>query len=531
MRNIRTSSAVALALGFTFGASTIQAANFNVSNGSELQAALTTAQSNGEADTILLAAGTYDASAGTFSYIADATLGSEENFPLTLRGADGEAAVLDGGDSTQVMSIDTSVLPDDSNADILIQKITFQNGNTGNSGGGLLVITDDGDVTVLSSKFLDNESTNYGGGADFILGNNSGGGNLVVNGCLFEGNSAPSIGAAEFIVDAGGAVATNNIFFQNESTSDVGALLFQYFSGAPSGAPLTLVNNTFVQNSAGTDYGALELYAFEAGETYNVYNNLFFENSAAGIGDDIFVDIDSAVTLNLFNNNFAEICFDASSNCDPASNPNVNFGENLNVDPLFIDVAAGNFSLALGSPVIDQGDPAAPELPSLDYVGNPRVVGTAPDIGAIEAQPEISASPEGFAFDEISVGDQETQILTLANEGVGPLVITATTLSDNVNFTLDASSGDNPCGSLTPTLDGGESCTLGVVFAPRQGGDFRESLMIDSNDASEPHLSFGLLSGSPDGGGCSLQSGASPSGFAVAMLGTLALLGLRLRRD
>ncbi|HKX11795.1 MAG TPA: choice-of-anchor Q domain-containing protein, partial [bacterium] len=369
-----------LALALTLISANLQGATFNVSNGSELQTALTTAQSNGEGDTILLAPGTYDASGATFTYVADNSLGSEENFPLTLQGSDAATTLLDGGDANQVMVLDASPIPDDSNADIRIENLTFQNANATTFGAGLLVITNNADVTLLGSQFLNNETTNFGAGADLQLGAHGGSGNLVANGNLFAGNVANDIGAAEFIVDGGSAVISNNIFFNNQSVGNTGAVIVQYFSGVPAGGPMTLVNNTFFQNTSGTDIGALYLAADLSGEVLNVYNNIIFGNSAGTTSQDIFADLGAGAVLNLFNNDFSEICFDAV-NCDPALNASVNLGANLNVDPLLVDPTGGDFSLGLGSPVIDQGDPNAPDLPALDYLGNPRIAGAAPDMG------------------------------------------------------------------------------------------------------------------------------------------------------
>ena len=54
--------------------------------------------------------------------------------------------------------------------------------------------------------------------------------------------------------------------------------------------------------------------------------------------------------------------------------------------PLFTDAAGGDYSSAPGSSVIDAGvDPGTPALSTTDLFGRPRALGTAVDIGAIEA--------------------------------------------------------------------------------------------------------------------------------------------------
>ncbi|UJA19814.1 hypothetical protein HJD18_06060 [Thermoleophilia bacterium SCSIO 60948] len=82
----------------------------------------------------------------------------------------------------------------------------------------------------------------------------------------------------------------------------------------------------------------------------------------------------------------------------PAS---VNAGAgNLNVDPLFTDLAGGDLTLSPGSQAIEAGDPAglAPGESPTDLAGEPRVIdsdgdGTAiRDIGAFEVVPDVERS-------------------------------------------------------------------------------------------------------------------------------------------
>jgi hypothetical protein len=68
-------------------------------------------------------------------------------------------------------------------------------------------------------------------------------------------------------------------------------------------------------------------------------------------------------------------------------------GMNQTSSPLFADPANGDFHQLIGSPTIDAGDAAASLLGTLDFDGEQRIVGVAPDIGADEFVPSPTAPP------------------------------------------------------------------------------------------------------------------------------------------
>ncbi|MCK4950640.1 MAG: hypothetical protein KAS48_02395, partial [Gammaproteobacteria bacterium] len=142
-------------------------ATFNVATVSDLENALTAAQQNGEDDTIIVAAGTYDVSGGTLTYVAS-SVGAGENFALTIEGAGTGQTVIDGGNAAQCLSILTSTgVFDDSAAPITIRDISFQNGAASNNGGGANIRTLNASITIENSVFDSNDSN---------VGNSDGGG-------------------------------------------------------------------------------------------------------------------------------------------------------------------------------------------------------------------------------------------------------------------------------------------------------------------------------------------------------------------
>ncbi len=285
--------------------------------------------------------------------------------------------------------------PDDAN----VSNNTFTNNSAEGDGGGLLLTVLD-DATLNANEFDRNTAGEDGGGAkvsadaDVIAADNSftdnsaggeGGGliteaqNATLDANEFDSNIATAYGGGLHATVTNNAILTNHIFINNSSDVNGG--------GADiTGEDTTLTNNTFTLNSTLGDGGGLNLNINDV-TSANIYNNIIFGNTATGNGDDIFVDDDFnnnliGSTVNLFNNDFS----DFFSVCENTLNctPNINEGSNIDADPLFVNSAAGNVHLTANSPAINLGSPTAPNLPATDFDGNPRIIGPAPDMGALE---------------------------------------------------------------------------------------------------------------------------------------------------
>jgi hypothetical protein len=341
-----------------------RAAVFNVTTPAELRNALNTAESNGEADTMNIAAGIYNTFGATFSYMS----GAGENHSLTIAGAGAGNTLLDGGGATQVMNINTLVLANDSAAHVTITDVTFQNGNHGGSGGGLYVGTMQADITVEACEFIGNRA-NFGGGA-----------------------YAYSIGPP-----SGDVTFTNNTFSTNMANNNGGGAL------AGSDSDVTFTNNTFDGNTANMNGGGFYVSLMFNGTTGNIYNNIAWDNTATLAGEDILVADDengdlTGATVNLYNNDYGPNANDFVIR----DGDNLSQGSNIHTDPLLVDPATGDFHLRIGSPCIDTGTAAAPSLPTMDGDGEPRISGAAPDIGADEFS-FSSSTPTGFPYPDFGV--------------------------------------------------------------------------------------------------------------------------------
>jgi len=536
----------------------------------DLQAALDVAATNNAADTVNIQSGNYnildnsDAPNTPYKYAPPPA----ENFSLTIVGMGTTPPTIDGNGANQAMVIDTTGVanPDDGEADISVKGLAFQNGSTLQAGGGLAIFTANADISVDDCSFFNNGAALAGGGAE--LDSTAGTGSLSLSNSQFDQNNAGNGGAANLHTDSGSLTVTGNTMTGNKATgggvgafdqfSNTGAVLCSgnFISGnsAPSGGAggaeigssgtvtvtdniflkntaagddggaeifgnaldINVTNNTFTGNTAGGNAGGFTLELDDVGVIGNVYNNIVWGNTAGGLGGDIFVE-NLGGTFNIFNTDYGILdCSVGSCGGSPT---------NINQDPLFVDLANGDVSLGIGSPCIDSGTTSAPGLPSVDFLGNPRTIGPEPDMGALESLPNFSATPATHDFGPILLGQSASTIITLSNNGANVLNVTGMSLSDATDYSLDVNAGTNPCGSETPTINAGESCTVGVDFNPQSLGALPGTLTLTSDDPNNPSLVLAFTgTGSTfnvSGSGCSMSS-------TPGSLGGLYLLALPL---
>lgn len=257
--------------------------------------------------------------------------------------------------------------------------------NSAHSGGGLHA---SGTMNISSNQFIQNTAAISGGGS--YLGSSDP--NLSNN--EFYSNIAEfGDGGGAYLDSESGVVSctiTNNIFSNNSSSANGGgiAILTCCFM-----IDYVITNNTFTLNTANENGGGMSFQAtlgevapppIEQAFILDIYNNIVFNNFSTGNGDDLFI-VENAfpgknLVVSLFNNDFSDLSVDCVSQFGCTTE--INQGNNINQDPLFVDSEAGDFSLLPDSPCIDAGDPNAPDVPDTDIFGNPRV--PPPDMGAVE---------------------------------------------------------------------------------------------------------------------------------------------------
>jgi hypothetical protein len=314
-------------------------------NYTNLQSALGAAEFNEESDVILVVQGTYT---GNYTY------SSTKGYNITVLGGytAGCAArvfnpantILDGTGSGRVVDF-----YDSHGGTIQLDNFTIQNGSSTGDGGGVYAVSslDTGTAgnVILSNNIINDNTSTQGGGGAYVRSYSTHG-------------------------TAGNVTLYNNIITENSANVGGGVFASSYsVDGTPGQG--TITNNTIADNTATNYGGGALLYAYNGlpGGILNVYNNIIWGNTSP-VGADIDLTNITSGTTNGYNNNYATM----HGSWD-------NAGENINTDPLF--VGGGNYHLSSGSPCFGAGTNGAPSIPSIDFEGDNRTIGTV-DIGADE---------------------------------------------------------------------------------------------------------------------------------------------------
>lgn len=350
----RTLGTTCVALLAFVGIDCASAATFCVHTSAQLQAALTTAETNGENDIIKVAEGSYTAPAGGFDYQAYAQSGSDD-YDLEISGGWYDAfgfaclghhanpfqTLLDGGGTSRVMNLAMR-----NHSNVTVRFLTFSNGNAGNDyGGGLSLFAGDTGYTAIwtveRNAFVAN-TAEFGAGMNATI------------------NQAASTAKIKVI---------NNLFTLNHASGDSGAANL----ANDGGDSIYLTNNTIVSNTTDST-GAYQIggiYMYGSGSFKFVANNNFWNNDA----DDLYVTADQAGYSLLHNN------YQLRGGTAPTQ-----VAGNLDVTPQY-QHGFLNYTPVRSSPLVDAGINPAPfaywYLSSDDINGVDRTVGQV-DIGAYE---------------------------------------------------------------------------------------------------------------------------------------------------
>ena len=227
-------------------------------------------------------------------------------------------------------------------------------------------------TVTIDNCILENNIGEFGGAINLI------GGNSVVSNCLIRGNTSTFNGSAGIYAIGGAPLVHNCTIVGNTSptptTSAGGAVLFSNPVSSPSASPMVLIRNCTVADNVG---GGVHFISSSASQDiYEVPGMLVWGNTGG------FQIRSSSISIDLPYSNVQgglsgiSVFGGASLTTGPGF---------INVDPLFVDPAMGDYHLSAGSPCIDAGDPNFVALPGeTDIDGEARVQGAAVDLGSDE---------------------------------------------------------------------------------------------------------------------------------------------------
>lgn len=135
----------------------------------------------------------------------------------------GGSVTLSGGGSSRILYLDSGY--DQTTPRLVVQRLSFINGQSARTGddtsdGGAAIYRDGGSLTVIDCVFLDNRAPQTGpdlaGGAIYAFG----GGDTIIVGSTFMGNSASDGGAVGSL--NGDLIIINSTFTENAATGSGG---------------------------------------------------------------------------------------------------------------------------------------------------------------------------------------------------------------------------------------------------------------------------------------------------------------------
>jgi hypothetical protein len=194
-----------------------------------------------------------------------------------------------------------------------------------------------------------------GGHADYGGGMYNDQSSPTVRNCVFLENSADVYGGGVENWDS--SVTLVNCVFTGNHALDAGGVDNAY--GSPR-----LTNCTFSQNTAAVSSGGIYCFA----SSTMIENCILWGNAPDQL--------------------YTQIITPAVTYCDVEGG--FSGDGNIDVDPVFVDAASGDYHLLPGSPAIDAGDPAS------DWVNEPWPNGGRVNMGAYGNTSEATRSPAGY---------------------------------------------------------------------------------------------------------------------------------------
>ena len=235
----------------------------------------------------------------------------------------------------------------------VLSGFTITNGNAVYGGG--IACWYSSSPTIEDCIVTGNMATNAGGGIACIQSSFP-----IITRCIISGNTAGSWGGGILCLESSSPTITNCVIFENEvlGIGNGGGGICCYPSCSPIITNCTITGNTVSDKGGGVFSHDLSSPTITNSIIWNNTPNEIYGTSGASLGI-TYSDVQGGFT-----------------------------GEG-NIDSVPLFTGSGDYHLTAPSPCINAGDNAAPDLPSTDKDGNPRIIGGIVDMGAYEYQPII----------------------------------------------------------------------------------------------------------------------------------------------
>jgi hypothetical protein len=256
----------------------------------------------------------------------------------------------------------------------------IQDPNISGGWGGGISLENGSSATVFGNKIsgnLWNGEANGGGGQGGGMALNSAGSPLLENDVIFSNAANDGPGGGIWIIDTSASLIQNLIY---SNSAQFGGGVYIDLSSPVYQA--VFVNNTLAQNvgnAVGLPGDGSAVYAVGYASNLAFFNNIF----ASSAGSESFFCSPAGILptltandgFNYSGNGFGGQCADEAGT-----------NGNITADPQFINPDWSNYHLKNTSPAINAGDVSAPDLPTKDLSGKPRIVDGRLDLGAYEFQ-------------------------------------------------------------------------------------------------------------------------------------------------
>ncbi|MBN1968421.1 MAG: S8 family serine peptidase [Candidatus Delongbacteria bacterium] len=302
-----------------------------------------------------------------------------------------------------------------------IDNCIIANNTTNGRGGGIYANASRGGLyraELMNSTFSENAS--YEGGGIFINGNNGSFLDLSkIENCIIRDNTATNHGGGiyfDFQTNTSNPTPlTNSLITGNKSLNRNGGGVYYISSESIDVYPSTsyITNCTFSGNDSPTEGSAL--YNFD-GNTLHVRNSIFWgnenpgsqivsnsvENRAPWYTEDDWIITQEFTKIHFYNSNIE------TSGGSSVWNTNfcINEGNNIDSNPLFMDIEDNDYRITELSPCVNTGENSYNETIA-DIRGEERIQNTTIDMGAYEWSGILDSNIDKIFVKFDSTGDND----------------------------------------------------------------------------------------------------------------------------